>query len=215
MVLSPDEKLRYLDRRDGSKKYIPSKNLNNGSYLSVDFKMNSHDVLLAGTLGTMVKVFDMRKPKSAPWIRRTGRTDYVKSISEHHVLCAGMGQASDEFGDMSVYDLRFLRQDDQAGVNGPLVGFPGHIYNQGAACDVLLDRGIVAVNEDTRMRLYSLRSGRRIPCPAIDKYKPGCAIRGAVWATMPNEREPSLFVAARNAITKFSFGSNFDDDFGT
>ena len=212
MVLTHDEKLRYLDRRDGSNKYIPNKHLNDGSYLSVDFKMNSCDVLLAGTLGTMVKIFDMRKPRGAPWIRRNGRTNYVKSISEHHVLAAGMGQGNEAHGDMSVYDLRFLRQNDLAGVNDPLVRFPAHEYMQGAACAVQLDRGIVAVHEHTRMKLYSLRSGRRITCPAIDKFAPGCTISGAVWATMPNEQNPSLFVAARNAISKFSFGNNFDED---
>ena len=157
----------------------------------------------------------MRAPLGRPlWIRRQSRTDYVKSISEHCVLAAGMWGISPETGDMSVYDLRFLNQDDHKGANDPLVRFPGQQYMQRDACDVLLDRGIVAVYQERRMRLYSLRSGRRISCPEIDQYDAGRDVTGAVWATMPHEQNPSLFVAAHNAIAKFSFGSNFDDHFG-
>ncbi len=214
MILSPDDKLRYLDRRDGSSRAIPQKFLNDGSYLSVDYQTNSRDVLFAGTLSTKLKIMDMRQPRSAPWIRRYGRTDYVKSISEHCVLAAGIDQLRPADGDMSVYDIRFLRKNDLAGSNDPLVRFPGYLYHQGDAVDVLMDAGVVAANHEQGMRLYSLRSGRRIPCPVVDEYAPGFPVEGAVWATMPNERNPSLFVAARNGVAKFSFGSNFDDGFG-
>jgi hypothetical protein len=128
---------------------------------------------------------------------------------------------------MALYDIRFLQQqqpsqqDEGWSVVGqwrcnrtrPVVTFPA--YRNAAHIDTGLDvllepgygsRGIVAAaHDDETVGLYSLRDGSRLPGGAVDSIKAGAVVRSMMWATLPGDRHPSLFVGQGSCVKKYSF----------
>ncbi|KAG7294290.1 hypothetical protein NEMBOFW57_004361 [Staphylotrichum longicolle] len=139
----------------------------------------------------------------------------------HEVLAAGPRNA------MAVYDLRFLQQpQQQPGEEGrrggknknatrPVVEF--HAYRNEAHIQIGLDvwpeagygssRGVVAAaHDDQTVGLYSLRDGLRLEgAGAVGGIRAPAVVRRLMWAALPGDRHPSLFVGEGNGVGKYSF----------
>ncbi len=167
LLLHSDDRMTNLSAWDASGRFQSRREQMETSYLCVDFKMHSDNILYAGTCHRKLKIFDLRNPSAqTPWITREHRgTTYVKSVSErHHILAAS------PYGSMNVYDLRFLQADRKSIANMPLVHFPEYDNptRENLGIDVLPDPGVVAAAEqaDRSVGMFSLRTGARLPCKA-------------------------------------------------
>ncbi|KAK4102597.1 hypothetical protein N658DRAFT_495313 [Parathielavia hyrcaniae] len=107
------------------------------------------------------------------------------------------------------------RQTWHGNATRPIVEFPSyrnaaHIHT---GLDVLAEpgygsRGIVAAaHDDATVGLYSLRDGARIPGGAVDSIgaAAGTVVRSIMWATLPGDRHPGLFVGEGPCVKKYSF----------
>jgi hypothetical protein len=184
-------------------------------------------VILAGTRSSRVCVLDLRVPPRE-WtprsntLRHPSSVAHVRSVGPYEVLAAGPRNA------MALYDIRFLQQQQQPNQQDegwsvvgqwrcnrtrPVVTFPA--YRNAAHIDTGLDvllepgygsRGIVAAaHDDETVGLYSLRDGSRLPGGAVDSIKAGAVVRSMMWATLPGDRHPSLFVGQGSCVKKYSF----------
>lgn len=158
-------------------------------------------------------------------IRHASSVAHVRSINEHQVLAAGPRSA------MCVYDIRFRKEAAAAarpsdggggrrrtgrgggagrGAHRPLLTFPG--FRNGAHIHFGLDvepaMGVVAAaHDDGSVGVYSLRSGRRLACPPVDKVAVrGGVVKGVMFQTLPRDRLPSLFLGEGANVCKYSFG---------
>jgi hypothetical protein len=149
--------------------------------------------------------------------RHLSSVAHVKSVGLYEVLAAGPRNA------MALYDIRFLQRSHQpthrnnnrwtGNTTRPLLTFPSyrntaHIHT---GLDVLLEpgygsRGVVAAaHDDETVGLYSLRDGTRLPGGAVDSIKAGAVVRSMMWASLPGDRHPSLFVGEGSLVRKYSF----------
>lgn len=76
--------------------------------------------------------------------------------------------------------------------------------------------GVVAAGQDDgTVGLFSIRTGRKLPAGDIDRIKHSenqGVIKAIQFATMPWEREPSLFVGVGSVVKKYSFGTGEEED---
>ncbi|KAI0479079.1 hypothetical protein GGR56DRAFT_633394 [Xylariaceae sp. FL0804] len=161
--------------------------------------LNEHQTLAAG-LHDQLSVYDLR---FAP---RRGREPPPPPPSER----ARQERRRRQQQQPSPISLRNARTS----MTAPLLTFPG--YSNAAhlsiGLDVDADAGVVAAaHDDGRVALYSLRSGRRLRCPAVDDANSlGSTTTGPIRSVQlqswPGDATPTLFVGVRSNIQAYSFG---------
>lgn len=114
---------------------------------------------------------------------------------------------------MALYDVRYLSSDPRG--TKPLLHFYGH-RNEAhfqIGWDVSPELNVVAAAQDTgTVKLFSMRSGRILPCPAVGSIHTDTPIKGLVFQRMPREKMPSLFIGEGPLLRKFSFGTLAGED---
>ncbi|KAH7153063.1 hypothetical protein EDB81DRAFT_868266 [Dactylonectria macrodidyma] len=174
-----------------------------------DFQVGNHNILLAGGRQPRLWMTDLRAPDTQwSFSKHASAISHIRSVNPNQVLVAGLQNS------MALYDVRFLhRRRDGA---RPLLEFPGHgneaHFHVGWDVDARL--GVVAAGQDNgTVRLFSLRSGRRLRNPATEALRSGSPYKALMFQTMPRERLPSLFVGEGACVRKISFGANdFEDE---
>jgi hypothetical protein len=179
--------------------------------LSVDFQADSPNVVFAGERTGQLRMVDLRAPadvweRPAP-VRHRGAVAHVRSLNEYQVLAAGPRSA------LSVYDVRY--QDRRPNGRLPLLAFPAyrnesHVH---IGFDVQPEHGVVAAaHDDGTVSIYSLYSGRRLRCAAVDDVAAEGVIKCLMFQTLPHDRNPSLFIGVGPNIQKYSFGVHGMDE---
>lgn len=115
---------------------------------------------------------------------------------------------------MALYDVRYLSSDPRG--TKPLLYFNGH-RNEAhfhIGWDVSPELNVVAAAQDNgTVKLFSLRSGRKLRCPAVEPIHTDTPIKALMFQRMPRERVSSLFVGEGPLLAKFSFGAvNLEDE---
>jgi hypothetical protein len=114
---------------------------------------------------------------------------------------------------MALYDVRYLSSEPRG--TKPLLYFHGH-RNEAhfhIGWDVSPELNVVAAAQDNgTVKLFSLRSGRQLRCPAVETIHVDTPIKALMFQMMPRERMPSLFVGEGPLLRKFSFGIRERDD---
>lgn len=109
---------------------------------------------------------------------------------------------------MALYDVRFLTRNPRGA--RPLLKFQDH-RNEAhfqIGWDVSPDLNVVAAAQDNgTVKLFSLKSGRRLQSPAVDSINVDSPIKALMFQRMPREKLPSLFVGEGPSLRKFSFGA--------
>lgn len=169
---------------------------------SLDFLAGNHNVIFAGGRSNRISMMDLRtSPDEWDTVRHKSSVGHLRSVNEHHLLAAGPR------GAMSIYDLRFRKARPHG--HRPLLTFPG--FRNGAhmhfGLDVEPSLGIVAAaHDDGHVGVYSLRSGKRLACPPVDRVATRGVVRGVMFQTLPRDRNPSLFLGIGPNVCKYSFG---------
>lgn len=174
-----------------------------------DFQQSNHNVLLAGGRQPRLWITDLRTPVVEwSYTRQPSSIAHLRSINEHHVLVAGLQN------NMALYDMRFFKQR----TNGTraLLTFPeyrnaAHFHT---GWDVSSELGAVtAAQDDGRVRLFSLRTGRALKSKALEELRTDTPVKALMFRGMMGERVPSLWVGEGQALRKFSFGvREFEDE---
>ncbi|KAF4976564.1 hypothetical protein FZEAL_6783 [Fusarium zealandicum] len=174
-----------------------------------DFQQDNHNILLAGGRQPRLWIADLRAPE-AQWsfAKHTSSISHVQSVNPHQALVSGL-QSS-----MALYDLRFVTRNPRGA--RPLLRFQEH-RNEAhfhIGWDVSLELNVVAAAQDSgTVKLFSLRSGRRLRSAAVDAIKVDAPIKALMFQRMPRERMPSLFVGEGPLLRKFSLGAvKWDDE---
>lgn len=167
-----------------------------------DFQEGNHNILLAGGRQPRLWITDLRAPEPQwSFAKHASSITHIKSVNPHQVLVSGL-QSS-----MALYDVRFLSRNPRG--TKPLLHFPGH-HNEAhihIGWDVCPELNIVAAAQDNRtVKLFSLRSGRQLRCPAIEPIHTDVPIKALMFQKLPRERLPSLFVGEGFSLSKFAFG---------
>ncbi|KAI0837340.1 hypothetical protein F5Y06DRAFT_271408 [Hypoxylon sp. FL0890] len=185
---------------------------------AIDFHASNPDIVLFGGRPGKLCVGDLRQEVNQ-WdvIQIQNSIAHIKSVSENQVLVAGVSNS------LSVFDLRYcnLSRVWDRGINmarraTPIVTMPD--YKNGARFDLGLDydRGsgiVAAAHDDSKVRLYSVRSGNRLPSRDIDKiYSEVGPIHTLQFANFDGDKTPSLFVGEKGCINFYSFGVEKLDD---
>lgn len=176
-----------------------------GEIFSLDFLKGNPSVVFAGGRSNKLLLLDLRVPTAEwDWIRHRSSIAHVRSVNEHQVLVAGPRSA------MCVYDIRFRKAKGTNYTNRPLVTFPSFQNDSYIhfGFDVDSALGVAATShDDGRVAIYSLHSGRRLPCPnGIDAIKVQGIVKSLMFQTLPGDRNPSLFVGVGPHIQQYSFG---------
>ncbi|KAH7133379.1 hypothetical protein B0J13DRAFT_100462 [Dactylonectria estremocensis] len=168
-----------------------------------DFQDGNHNILLAGGRQPRLWMSDVRAPESQwSFSKHASSISHIRSVNPNQVLVAGLQNS------MALYDIRFLhcRRDGAR----PLLEFPDYCNEAHLQIgwDVDTRLGVVAAAQDNgTVRLFSLRSGRRLRSPATDALRSDSPFKALMFQTMPRERLPSLFVGDGSCVRKFSFGT--------
>ncbi|RCI09955.1 hypothetical protein L249_8582 [Ophiocordyceps polyrhachis-furcata BCC 54312] len=168
-----------------------------------DFLHSNHNVVVAGGRQPRLWIKDLRTPDTQwTYARNASSIAHVRSVNPHQVLVGGLQNS------MLLYDLRFF--DRKANGTTPLVRFPGY-RNEAhfqTGWDVSTDLGVVAAaHDDGTVKLFSLRSGRRLRCKGLDGIRTETPIQALMFQQMPRERTASLFVGVGPVLNKYSFGA--------
>lgn len=165
--------------------------------LAQDFQTGNPKVLFAGGRQPRLWRVDMRAPQREWDFARVDTTiSHLKSVNEWGVVVAGPKNM------MSLYDARNSSR--------PIMRFPSyknaaHIHT---GFDVEPSLGIAAAaQDDGSVALFSLISGRKLPCRALRDWRVDGPARSLMFAKMDGERWPSLWVGEGEALKKFSFGA--------
>ncbi|QUC17062.1 uncharacterized protein UV8b_01303 [Ustilaginoidea virens] len=190
-----------------------------------DFQTSNPSVLLAGGRQPRLWIADLRAPPPSSssssaaagggggWthVRLASSVAHLRSVNPHQVLVAGLQHH------MALYDVRFLaaaRPND--GAAAPLLTFAG--YRNAAhfhtGWDVSTELGAVAAaHDDGTVRLFSLRSGRRLRSAALDRVQARAPLKALMFQTAARERLPSLWLGHGHVLKKYSFGvADLDDE---
>lgn len=167
-----------------------------------DFRQGHPKTIIAGGRQPRVWIKDVRTPSST-WdtFSHTSSVAHLRSVNEHHVLVAGLRNS------MAVYDLRALPRKYRP--SRPLLTFPD--YRNEAyfhiGWDVCPSLNVVAAaHDDGTVKLFSMTSGRRLRCAALETVRASSPIKALMFERMPRERMPSLFVGEGPSVKKYSFG---------
>uniref|UniRef100_A0A8H7TNS7 Uncharacterized protein n=1 Tax=Bionectria ochroleuca TaxID=29856 RepID=A0A8H7TNS7_BIOOC len=182
----------------------------------LDFHPTNPNILFSGGRQPRVWIKDTRTPTSEPCrhIAHPSSVARLRAISENQLLVCGPQSA------MAIYDVRFFPTSSQGGDHdapprrprpGPLLTFPEYVNGAHLAVgfDVSRELGIAAAaQDDGTVGLFSLATGRRLPCPAMEaRGKMGMPIKSLVFQTVPGENSQSLFVGEGLWLRKYSFGT--------
>ncbi|KAF4986658.1 hypothetical protein FGRMN_10726 [Fusarium graminum] len=167
-----------------------------------DFQEGNHNILLAGGRQPRLWLADLRaSPVQWSFAKHASSISHIKSVNPHQVLVSGL-QSS-----MALYDVRFLSRNPRGA--RPLLKFADH-HNEAhfhIGWDVSPKLNVVAAAQDNgTVKLFSLRSGRRLRCPAVESIHTDAPIKALMFQKMPRERMPSLFIGEGLSLRKFSFG---------
>ena len=134
----------------------------------------------------------------------------LKFVNEHQLLAAGPRSK------MALYDIRFVKDRPVAGAyhSAPLLTFPTH--KNEARFDLGLDispdgRTAVAAQDDGKVKVFSLGSGREVACPVLGEIGGGGGGAGVVRRVAFGTREGDLFVGLGGSVVKYGFGTNSAD----
>ncbi|KAF4448854.1 myocyte-specific enhancer factor 2d [Fusarium austroafricanum] len=168
-----------------------------------DFQIGNHNVLLAGGRQPRLWITDIRTPEPQwSFAKHTSSISHVKSVNPHQVLVSGL-QSS-----MALYDVRFLSRSPRG--TKPLLHFQEH-RNEAhfhIGWDASPKLNVVAAAQDNgTVKLFSLRSGRQLRCPAVESIRTDTPIKALMFQRMPTERMASLFIGEGPLLRKFSFGA--------
>ncbi|CAH0059373.1 unnamed protein product [Clonostachys solani] len=184
----------------------------------LDFHPTNPNIIFSGGRQPRVWIKDTRTPPSEPCrhITHPSSVARLRAISENQLLVCGPQSA------MAVYDVRFFPTPQGGGRNdddnapprprpGPLLAFPEYVNGAHLAVgfDVSPELGIAAAaQDDGTVRLFSLATGRRLACPAMEaRGKMGMPIKSLMFQTVPGENSQSLFVGEGLWLRKYSFGT--------
>ncbi|KAI0378433.1 hypothetical protein F5Y04DRAFT_262035 [Hypomontagnella monticulosa] len=178
---------------------------------------NPHNVYFGGRPGALV-LGDIRQG-ARMWdhIQIGCPITHLKAIGDHQVLVSGLRNM------LSVFDTRFCKtlrscypaEPEDSEVATPILSIPG--YQNAARLEIGLDFDkntgtIAAAHDDGRMALYSVRSGRRLLCRAVDRiYQKAGPISAVQFSTFMGDNLPSLIVGTNDAFDVISFTSGMDD----
>ncbi|OLN86201.1 hypothetical protein CCHL11_04201 [Colletotrichum chlorophyti] len=179
-----------------------------GDFFDQTFLPSNSDVLLAGGRNRDVKLIDLRA-KWTEWdaISAAGPVSHLRAINPHQFLTAGPRSR------MALFDIRYRRSRPN-GVR-PLVEFAGYKNeaHMHIGWDVDIASGVVAAaHDDGRVGVYSLVSGHRLRCPAVDAVRARTPVKSMQFQTMPGRRHASLFMGVGPNLKMFSIGAMGDND---
>ncbi|GKU05671.1 myocyte-specific enhancer factor 2d [Fusarium langsethiae] len=173
-----------------------------------DFQEGNHNVLLAGGRQPRLWITDFRAPQPQwSFAKHASSITHIKSVNPYQVLVSGL-QSS-----MALYDVRFLSRNPRG--TKPLLHFSGHRNEAhiNIGWDVCPELNVVAAAQDNgTVKIFSLRSGRRLQCPAAESIHTDAPIKALMFQKMPRERMPSLFVGEGLLLRKLSLGVLTWDD---
>ncbi|WJG34524.1 uncharacterized protein FOBCDRAFT_235825 [Fusarium oxysporum Fo47] len=173
-----------------------------------DFQEGNHNVVLTGGRQPRLWITDLRAPEPQwSFANHASSISHIKSVNPHQVLASGLRSS------MALYDVRYLSSEPRG--TKPLLYFHGH-RNEAhfhIGWDVSPELNVVAAAQDNgTVKLFSLRSGRQLRCPAVETIHVDTPIKALMFQMMPRERMPSLFVGEGPLLRKFSFGIRERDD---
>lgn len=179
----------------------------------LDFHPTNPNLLYAAGRQPRLWLKDMRTPPDEPcsFIRHTSSIARLRAVSENHVLVCGLQNS------MTLYDTRFLpattisSSKNNHHATTPLLPFPSyrnaaHLHLGFDVCPSL--HLAAAAQDDGTVCLFSLATGRRLACPALEAGgKMDAPIKALMFQQMPRESTMSLFVGEGMWARKFSFGA--------
>ncbi|KXH39350.1 hypothetical protein CNYM01_07720 [Colletotrichum nymphaeae SA-01] len=178
-----------------------------GDFFDQTFLPSNPNVLLAGGRNRDVRLIDLRV-KWSEWDNiPVGATAHLRAVNPHQFLAAGPRSK------MALFDLRYRKTRPNG--TKPVVEFPGFLNeaHMHFGWDVDVDSGVVAAaHDDGRLRMYSLLSGRRLRCPAVDAVKARTPVKSCQFQKMPGRRHASLFAGVGPNLKMFSVGALGVDD---
>lgn len=202
-----------LRRRNSSRrknKHAPT------DIFATTFQHAHPNVVFAAGRSPLVWTADLRGPETQ-WARfrhATAGVAHLRSVDEHRLLVSGLQNS------MALYDTRYIRTSSSsssgpaetpvATTARPLLIFPAHRNDAHLhiGFDVDTQLGVVAAAQhDGTVRLFSLRSGRRVDNPQVNALASNTPFKALQFSRLPHERFPSLFVGEGASIRKFSFGA--------
>ncbi|KAL2880182.1 hypothetical protein SGCOL_004569 [Colletotrichum sp. CLE4] len=178
-----------------------------GDFFDQTFLPSNPNVLLAGGRNRNVRLIDMRV-KWSEWDNiPVGPSAHLRAVNPHQFLAAGPRSK------MALFDLRYRKRAPNG--TKPVVEFAG-FRNQAHmhfGWDVDVDSGVVAAaHDDGRLGLYSMQSGRRLRCPALDVVKARTPVKSCQFQRMPGRRHASFFAGVGPNLKMFSVGALGVDD---
>ncbi|KAF5598557.1 myocyte-specific enhancer factor 2d [Fusarium pseudocircinatum] len=199
---------------EGSVSVVAPRGAQNGTQLpqetfAQDFQEGNHNVVFTGGRQPRLWITDLRAPEPQwSFANHASSISHIKSVNPHQVLASGLKSS------MALYDVRYLTSDPRG--TKPLLYFVGH-RNEAhfhIGWDVSPELNVVAAAQDNgTMKLFSLRSGRQLRCPAVEAIHLDTPIKALMFQRMPTERMPSLFIGEGPLLRKFSFGrTDFEDE---
>jgi WD40 repeat protein len=198
---------------DGSVSVVAPRVAQNGVQLpqetfAQDFQEGNHNVVLTGGRQPRLWITDLRAPEPQwSFANHASSISHIKSVNPHQVLASGLKSL------MALYDVRYLSSDPRG--TKPLLHFHGH-RNEAhfhIGWDVSPELNVVVAAQDNgTMKLFSLRSGRQLRCPAVETIHVDTPVKALMFQRMPRERMPSLFIGEGPLLRKFSFGILERDD---
>jgi len=70
---------------------------------------------------------------------------------------------------------------------------------------------VAAAHDDGNVAIYSLKTGLRLPSPIIEAISEASVASVIQFATLPGDKNPSLFVPQQGQVKKYSFASGVDE----
>ncbi|TXC04424.1 hypothetical protein FocTR4_00001760 [Fusarium oxysporum f. sp. cubense] len=199
---------------EGSVSVVAPRTAQNGIQLpqeafAQDFQEGNHNVVFTGGRQPRLWITDLRAPEPQwSFANHASSISHIKSVNPHQVLASGLKSS------MALYDVRYLSSDPLG--TKPMLHFNGH-RNEAhfhIGWDVSPELKVVAAAQDNgTVKLFSLRSGRKLRCPAVELIHTDTPVKALMFQRMPRERMPSLFVGEGPLLRKFSFGTlKWDDE---
>ncbi|KAL9575670.1 hypothetical protein ACKAV7_000468 [Fusarium commune] len=192
---------------EGSVSVVAPRVAQNGTQLpqetfAQDFQEGNHNVVFTGGRQPRLWITDLRAPEPQwSFANHASSISHIKSVNHHQVLASGLKSS------MALYDIRYLSSDPRG--TKPMLHFHGH-RNEAhfhIGWDVSPELNVIAAAQDNgTMKLFSLKSGRQLRCPAVETIHVDTPIKALMFQRMPRERMPSLFVGEGPLLKKFSFG---------
>ncbi|KAF4958634.1 hypothetical protein FGADI_2239 [Fusarium gaditjirri] len=142
-----------------------------------DFQEGNHNVVFTGGRQPRLWITDLRAP-GPQWsfANHASSISHIKSVNPHQVLASGLKNS------MALYDVRYLASDPRG--TKPLLHFYGH-RNEAhfhIGWDVSPELNVVAAAQDNgTMKLFSLKSGRQLRCPAVETIRVDTPIKALIY----------------------------------